>query len=549
MSAVTASIRPVARQTISRRLLTGIGTMIRLILRRNWLRMIIWATVLVIMIPIVYASQRQTFPTQAARDAYARVADTPSVAAMTGLPYAAGSLGGILVIKIWMTLAVALCFAVIFAITHNGRADEEVGRTELLRSAALGRHAYTVANLSVTAAFSIVVGLAISGACLAVGLPVAGSWSMGASIAGVGVAFTGIAAICGQLMSTSRSANGLSVLVLALSYLIRAAADLAASGERASSASPDPLSWASPIGWAQNMRAFGADHWWPFALLVGLGAVTAVVALVIEAHRDLGAGVVAARPGPADASDLLRRPIGLAIRLQRGSMVGWALGVLVAGAFFGGVATAMASLVDPGTATAKLFVGRADDVIDGVLALFVLFIALLAAAYAVQSVSAARLEEAAGRLEMQLAGALSRFRWLGTQVVVTVVWSTVIMAVGGAVIGLAYGRGALRLTGSALAYWPAVLLLVGVVLFLTGWLPRLTTAVAWAIYGLSTVIAMFGGLLSLPQDLIDHTPFAAVPRLPSESLSWPPLLVLTGIAVLLAAAGIWRFCRRDLAPE
>src|SRR5580698_10279510 len=118
----------------------------RFLLRRNWVRMLVWVLILAGLIAIVIVSQRQAFPTQADRTAYAAIANTPSVAALTGLPYAAGTLGGILNIKIWMTDAVALAFAVIFLVTRNGRAEEEAGRTELLRSGTLGRHAYTLAN-------------------------------------------------------------------------------------------------------------------------------------------------------------------------------------------------------------------------------------------------------------------------------------------------------------------------------------------------------------------------------------------------------------------
>lgn len=146
MSSTTVLGRAARGTSVSTGSLAGVGTAVKFILRRNWLRLLIWAAVLAVMIPIVYGSQQEAFPTQASRDAYAQVANTPAVAAMTGLPYAAGSLGGILVIKIWMTLAVALGFASIFLVTRNGRADEETGRTELLRSAALGRHAYSVAN-------------------------------------------------------------------------------------------------------------------------------------------------------------------------------------------------------------------------------------------------------------------------------------------------------------------------------------------------------------------------------------------------------------------
>ena len=159
-----------------------------------------------------------------------RVANTPAVAAMTGLPYAAGSLGGILVIKIWMTLAVALGFAAIFLVTRNGRADEEAGRTELLRSSALGRHAYSMANYVVAGGLSVLVGLLVSLLCLSVKLPAAGSWVMGASIAGTGA---GLCGRCGALRAAEFHQPGRQLpgrAVLALFYFIRAGADLQSNG-------------------------------------------------------------------------------------------------------------------------------------------------------------------------------------------------------------------------------------------------------------------------------------------------------------------------------
>lgn len=77
---------------------------------------------------------------------YASIANTPSVAALTGTAYAADSLGGILVCKIWMTLTITFSFATVFLVTHKGRAEEDDGRTELLRVNVLGRHAYTLAS-------------------------------------------------------------------------------------------------------------------------------------------------------------------------------------------------------------------------------------------------------------------------------------------------------------------------------------------------------------------------------------------------------------------
>ncbi|MEO8221742.1 MAG: ABC transporter permease [Specibacter sp.] len=546
MSTATLGAHSAARAVPAPGTMTGFWLCVRFIMRRNWLRLLVWAAVLAVMIPVVYDSQQQAFPTQAARDAYAQVANTPAVAAMTGLPYAAGSLGGILVIKIWMTLAVALGFASLFLVTRNGRADEEAGRTELLRSSALGRHAYSMANYAVAGGLSLLVGLLVSMLCLSVSLPVASSWVMGASIAGTGLAFVAVAALCGQLSSTSRGANSLGVAVLALFYFIRAGADLQAHGTEVG-----PLSWLSPIGWAQNMRPFGQDNWWPLLALLALAVVGCALALRIETNRDLGMGLLAERPGPARGSALLASPVGLMLRLQRGSLIGWLLGAVVAGAFFGGVAKAMTTALDPANPFAKAFMGNSANVLDGIMSLFVMFNGLLAGAFAVQCLAGARGEEANGRLESQLAGALSRYRWLLAQLLVAAAGSALMLLIGGYLTGASSNGAATgsHMAAASFAYWPAALLMMGVMLFLHGFLPRLSVSLTWAVYGLSALIAMFGPLFSLSDAVIKATPFGAVPRMPIEDFALLPTVVLSAIAVMLAVLGIWRFRTRDIVPE
>lgn len=546
--------------------ITGFWLCTRFVLRRNWLRLGIWAAVLALMIPVVYDSQQQAFPTQAARNAYAQVANTPAVAALTGLPYAAGSLGGILVIKIWMTLAVALSFASIFLVTRNGRADEELGRTELLRSSAIGRHAYSTANYAVAGGLSVLTGMLVSLLCLFVTLPAAGSVVMGASIAGTGLAFVGVAAICGQLSSTSRGANSLGVGLLAMFYFIRAGADLQSSGVAPSAptpsalagstlnlgaGSPNVLGWFSPIAWAQNMRPYGQDTWWPLLALVLLAVGCCVLALRLESIRDLGSGLLPDRHGPSRASGFLLEPVGLVLRLQRSSLVGWFVGAMVAGVFFGGVARAMTEALDPTNPLARSFVGSSESLLDGVLSIFVLFNGLLAGAFAMQCLSGARGEEASGRLDAQLAGALSRYKWLAAQILVAAAGSALMLLIGGYLTG-ASSQGAAtgsQLAGASFLYWPAVLLMMGVMLFLMGSAPRWAISISWAVYGASVLAAMFGNLFSLSVATIRATPFGAVPRLPADTFMLLPLVILALLAVALATLGIVQFRRRDLSPD
>ena len=73
-------------------------------------------------------------------------------------------------------------------------------------------------------------------------------------------------------------------------------------------------------------------------LPLAAAVVVAAVAAFLAARRDLGAGLVPPRPGPAEAARSLRSPLALAWRLQRASLVGWAAGVLVYGAALGSIA-------------------------------------------------------------------------------------------------------------------------------------------------------------------------------------------------------------------
>lgn len=524
----------------------GMGVMMRFILRRNWLRMLVWIVVLSSMVPIVIDSQRTIFPTQADRDAYAHVANTPAIAALTGLPYAAGTLGGILNIKLWMTLAIALSLAVIFLVTRNGRAEEEEGRTELLRSGVLGRHSYSMANWLIFAMFAILAGVTMAVGAISQGLPTAGSLFMGASVTGVALVYLGVAAITNQLARTGRGANSLASSIVAVAYLIRAVADVRADGDHALW-----ITWLSPVGWGQQVRSFGENQWWPLLLSLGAAVTLCGVAFALESRRDVGSGIIPERAGPRGASGLVRSQVGLSLRLQRGSLIGWSIGTLVGALFFGGVAKAMVDLLKPDNPISQAFTGHSTNVIEGLLGFFVMTLALIVAAFALQSTDNIRAEEAARRTELQWSSAISRVRWAVSRMVVPSLASLLLLVVGGAAIGATYGAamkdsGALgRMTLAAIAYWPSVLLVIGVVVLCAAVIPRVAASVTWALYGVLVLVSMFGDLFNLPAWVTKNTPFTAVFRL-GEDVNVLPLIVLTVLAIATAAIGLWVLRERDM---
>ena len=226
--------------------------------------------------------------------------------------------------------------------------------------------------------------------------------------------------------------------------------------------------------------------------------------------------------------------------------------MVLAGVMFGSVVEAMTDLLrDAG--------GGVDDLLRGVgvpalLSMLVSMIALVTVIFALQTTVSLRADEASGMIEPQLAGAISRWRWALQRLTIPAVWSAVLLLVGGYLLGAVYGstiddasQGG-RLALAALAYWPAVMVFVGLAVALWGFVPRLAVAISWGVMAAMWFLTMLGEVFGLPQWFLDAMPLRATPYLPLEPMTWTPLVVLTLVAVGLAWAGLDRFARRDIQP-
>ena len=544
MTALAVGTEPRVRPPVADSL-AGLGPMLRLVLRRNRVRLAVWWVVLAGLFAYVGAYYTSLFTTQAALNDFAALSNTPSIKALTGLAATPNTLGGAVWTKIWMTCALSLAFGVVFLVTRSGRADEEVGRTELLRSRMLGRHAYSVASWLVDAALCIAVGAGIALASAAVGLDpagtgVVGSLVVGASVTGVGLMALGVGAVANQVAATSRGANALGSVVIGAFYVLRMVGDLG----------DGRLTWASPIGWAQEMQPWGANRWWPLVLLVGLAAVLLAAAARLEAWRDLGAGLLPERPGPAGAPVRYASPLGLALRLQRGPIIGWSATIVLSALLFGSVVQSMTTLLSDAGSTATAIIGGTS--VNALVAMLCMIIAMVTTVFVLQSAASLRGDEASGILEPQLAGAVSRTSWAVQRLLIPAVGGAVLLLVGGAGIGASYGAAVHdagqtgRLALAALAYWPAVMVLVGVAVALFGWVPRLAIPLTWGVLSAMWFVVLIGDALHLPAWLLDLLPFSATPHLPLVSLTWTPLVVMTLAAAGLVWTGLDRFARRDV---
>ena len=199
----------------------------------------------------------------------------------------------------------------------------------------------------------------------------------------------------------------------------------------------------------------------------------------------------------------------------------------------------------------KLYNQAGGSLVDNYLAVSLSSLALIGTAFAVQAVLRMRSEETAGRAEPLLATALARPGWAAGHLAAAAGGAVLILGALGLGAGIAdavasddAGRVPL-LVGSALALAPAAWVLTGVAIALVGLAPR-ATAAAWGALGACFLVLYLGPLLSLPDWVMDLSPFTHVPLLPAAAFDAVPLLALTAIAAALAAAGLAGLRRRDI---
>ena len=548
MSAVATRLSAAAPRTDARaHPLGGAGTLIRFALRRERIRTPAWLVIIVASTLMVAASFSSLYGDPAERATTAASMGTPAGLAMTGPReymenYTIGAMMSQQMIG-WVAIVVALLSILI--IVRNTRTEEETGRAELVRSMPVGRHAQLFAAIVIAVLANLVLALALGFGLAAMNIEsmdLAGSMLYGFAHAAVGLVFIGVTAVTVQITAHARGAIGMSLAVVGLSYALRAAGD---------SGGNDVLSWLSPIGWAQRTYAYLDNDWWPLLPALGLAVITGGLGFWLSTRRDVGAGLRASRQGRASATAFLQTPIGAAVRLHRGMIIGFAAGAFVLGAMYGSVLGSVEDMLSGIEQLDQALRSVGGSLTEAFASMILVVLSMVAAVFAVIAALRPRSEESGGRAEGLLATGLSRTRWLLSHVAVAMVGGALMLAAAGFGFGVA-GAGSAgdqgligTLTLSALAYAPAVWVTAGVAVALYGWLPRLAP-VAWIVVVYSFFVGYLGQILQFPDWMNKLQPFGHIARVPIDDVDWPAELILTAIAAALVLIGILGLRRRDL---
>ncbi len=533
------------------------GQLLRLILRLDRIKLSLWLIGLLTIIAITPFSLRAVLDAEAEAQGVsieevliqqAALLETNGASiALQGPPDALDTFGGRFAFEIGAFSLAIVALMNILLIARHTRAEEESGRAELVRAAAVGPWSALAAVSIVAVATNLVLGLGTTVVFLADGRPAGPSFLYGASVGLCGLLFAAIALVWVQVFEYGRAATGLSLAGLGAAFALRAVGDVRDDG----------LSLVSPLGWVQSVDPFGDPVVWPFIVSVLAIVVSVVVAITLAARRDVGAGLVEQRPGPASASASLATPLGLAWRLQRSTLLWWAVGAAFLGGVYGSVISAIDDFVEQNESMRDMLESlgmSGDELRDGFITVILSMIGLIATAGVIQSLLRPRGEELAGRAEPILAAAVPRRSWLSAHLLLTAVAAPLLMLAAGLGLVVADALVVGRFTdvgptlAAALVRVPALWAVAGVGVLLYGLARRFAFGV-WVLFGVMAIVFLFGEVLRLPDVALNLSPIRHVTHLPGGDQSWVAVAALCAIAIVTAGVGITLFERRDLTPE
>jgi ABC-2 type transport system permease protein len=526
-------------------------------MRRDWLQLTLWIVGTAALAASAVSGVVSSYGTLTDRqEVLVAVMANPVIMLVRGLPSGAERQAFTLFL-IFPFLAMMAAFMSSFLAVRHTRAEEEVGRAELVSSTPAGRTAPTVATILHGLIANAILAVLVIAVYAGSGFDLAGSVVAGLATGAVGVVFLGVALVAAQLMRTSRGANSLAVWVLIVTFVLSGLGNaLGTPSDDLQRIESSWLTWLSPFGWGENTRPFADDNGWPLLLCLGVGVVLIVVAVAVQPLRDVGESFIAQRPGRLDAHASLSAPIGLVWRLSRGSLIGWCVGGFLTGI----LSTSLASVVDdlgadiPSLQNVLTALSENGSLQEGMVVIFFLIVGVLAACAAVQTVARARQEEAHGTAELVLATPVGRVRWLGGYLVIALagVVAVCAFAVLGAWLGtLKEGDADLVQDALVAGFGQAVAasVFIAITAFVFVVAPRATIPLAWALVLVALLLGLFAPLFDLPDAVANLSPFTSAPTVDggdfvTKGLWW--LLAATGV---VGAAALVLMRRRQLTTN
>jgi ABC-2 type transport system permease protein len=508
-----------------------------------------FAALFALMALVQVVGYEHSYPTVAERVQFAAsFGGNKAIRLFYGVPHDLLTVGGYAAWRVGGIFSIFAAVWGVFAAVRALRAEEDSGRWEIVLAGAVRRRtAYRAATAGALGGAAVLWAASWLG-LLAGGLAPGPSAYLALEIAAVAVVFLALGALVSQLAPSRRLALGIGMGVFAIALVLRIVADTAGSLEW--------LRWATPLGWAEELRPFTGAR--PAVLLL-FGAASAALFLAaarIAVGRDVGTGLLASADSAPPRLRGLSSPTALALRGERGTLVGWFAGIglyaIVVGLL---VNTFNAENISRQIREQIAKLGGASIVTPkGAVGFYFLIFAFAISLFACAQVSAARHEESESRLETLFATPASRSGWLGGRMLLAAATALALALMAGVLAwAAALSQGAHIPFGgmleAGLNCMPSALLFLALSALAFATVPRATAAVAYGLVSVAFCWYLFGALLGAPQWTLDLSPFQHVAPVPAQPFKVGAALIMLGVAALALLAAFWRFGRRDVLGE
>ncbi|MFA9455440.1 ABC transporter permease [Halalkalibacter sp. AB-rgal2] len=519
---------------------------IRFMVKRDRFRIPIWLFAITIFTVLTASSFSGLYQTEEERQAIAETMLNPAMTAMVGPGYGLDDYteGAMLAHQMLLFSAVIVAIMSILLVARHTRSDEEEGRMELLRALPIGRLSITGATLTIYifVHFLLAILMAIGLTALQIDhINWTGSLLYGVSLGVVGIFFVALTSVFAQITESTRGTIGLSFATLFFLYIIRAIGDV----------SIEWLSWLSPLNWILRTEVYVNNYWWPVLLLFIVSLFLIILSLYLNFIRDLGSGFLPTRKGSAHANSYLRNPLALSFRLQRTSIIIWAIGMFVIGLSYGSIFGDLESFIASNEMFAEMLTASDISLTEQFITMLMTVMSMIATVPALMIILKLRGEEKRNMTEGLFAYPISRINMIASYTILSVICSIVMLLL--ACVGLWLAQyfvmeEPLRLgilLPAIFVYMPAILVMVAISIFFIGVIPKMSSMI-WCYLGYSFFVVYLGDLLQFPTWLNSLSPFGAVPNLPVEDMNWAVTFILCLIAIVLTTVGFTQYRSRDL---
>ena len=519
----------------------------RFILRRDLIKTTVWIISIVAFTVMMGFLLPDLYTTGVDREVMAETMKNPAVTVMLGPGYGLDNYTDGAMMSHFMLLFTAVAvgiMSILYAIRHT-REDEEAGRTEIIRSLPVGHLSNIAAVFVIAVIMNVVLFLAVGLGLFSLGnksMDFHGSMLYGAVLGATGVFFAALTCLFAQLSSNTRTVIGYSFGFLILAYFIRGIGDVES----------EVLSLLSPLGLILRAEVYVNNYWWPVLLTLGISIICFGIALYLNSIRDLESGFISTKPGKVSASRLLASPLGLALRLQKTTIIAWTIGMFVLGAAYGSVLGDLEGFLTTSDVIQQMILeAEGFSLTERFMTMLMIVLSILGAIPALMFVLKLRSEEKSARTEQLHATAVSRSNIIASYTLISIVGAILIQFVS--VIGLWSSAifvmdepiSLQTLLKAGFAHLPALWIMIGLAVTLIGWAPRFSGMV-WLYLGYSFFVAYLGEMLKVPDWMASLTPFNHTPQIPVEEAEPLTIIVLTLVALVLIAIGFGGYNRRNI---